>query len=276
MRAVETVAILSGNGGSARSTTAGNLGYWLTENWEPQGLCRYLVASLDEQDDSSYLLGVPSSNAMMRYITQPMVELSELVQPSPIDCVGVLASNRQISLAEQMVAQLVSNAEDKMQMRQAYADKLREMATQFRVVIFDTPNQGELRIVSLMAADRCILTTKLAAHNIKNTLAVFKLADQLLPAMADICILPVMLETSQKTANEEALAYLWSEVSKINPARNLMMGAGVPRSVAVTDAANALQPVLQYAPYNATTVRGKRAAAASIAYHAFFHQVMGV
>ena len=274
MTSVGVITIISGNGGSGCSTTAVNLAYWMTQQWGDHG--RFLLAEFDEQGDSSHLLDVPSSSNAMKYLTQPTSRLENLVQPSPIERLDVLSSNRSIAAAESMLSQLVNQAEDKTEFRESYAEHLHDMILSYRGVVIDPAKTGEIRIAAIMASDKLIMTTRMANHNQKNTLALVGLADKLMQEGASIHILPIALEVAQAKADEESIAILRQEAQKLAPERHVTVSSGIPKSVAVTDAANAGQPLLQYAPHDSETYRGKRKASASKAYHEFFLKTIGV
>jgi cellulose biosynthesis protein BcsQ len=275
MSKVKTYTIVSGNGGSAGSTTAVNLAYWIYTNWKLDDQ-KVLLASLDEQDDSTYMLAANSSPNMTKFLTQPMSDLCALVLESPYPGLDVLSSNRTIAGAERAIAQMVADAEDKEEARAAYAALLRSASDQYAAVVFDSAKHGELRTIAIMAAEHLIITTRTANHNIKNTLAIVGLAHKIMEPEATISILPVMLENSQKSSDETELARLMDALSSMTGDRQINLHAGIPRTTHVDDAVEASLPLLAYAPHDATTVRGIRKAAASKAYNRFFFQSIGV
>jgi cellulose biosynthesis protein BcsQ len=276
MKPVKIYTVVSGNGGSASSTTATNLAYWIDSNWTLENDDKILLASLDEQDDSTYMLAANSSSGMTKFLTQPMSDLRSLVLPSPYPNIEVLSSNRTISSAERAIAQMVADAEDKDEARAAYAALLRSAGDQYRAVIYDSAKHGELRHIAIMAAEHLIITTRMANHNMKNTLAIVGLAHKIMEPEATISILPVMLESSQKSSDDDELARLMYSISKMTGDRHINLHDGIPRSTHVDDAVEAGMPILAYAPHNATTVRGVRKSAVSKAYNRFFFQSIGV
>lgn len=144
---MKTIAVANQKGGCAKTTTVVNLAACLAELGR-----KVLVIDLDSQANATHWLGVDSdSNGAMKLLTTKE-PLDQLISPTNLDGVHLIASSRELAHFEKAVAGEIA-VESRLKRRLAGLD-----AKKWDFVLIDTPpTLGLITLNALSAAQELIV-----------------------------------------------------------------------------------------------------------------------
>lgn len=144
---MKTIAVANQKGGCAKTTTVVNLAACLAELGR-----KILVIDLDSQANATHWLGVDSdSNGAMKLLTTKE-PLDQLISPTNLDGVHLIASSRELAHFEKAVAGEIA-VESRLKRRLAGLD-----AKKWDFVLIDTPpTLGLITLNALSAAQELIV-----------------------------------------------------------------------------------------------------------------------